>query len=123
MGYTILVMGQDFVEWLQQEIDARNWRPADLARAAGIYASTLAKILQRERRVGADVCLSLARRLTLPPETVFRKAGLLPDLPASGDDRTVYEIQEIARRLSPALREDVRDYALWRYKREHGEGK
>jgi len=67
-----------FSEWLQKELDRRDWRPADLVRHGGIASSQLSRILNRERGVGPEVCVAIARALGIPPETVFREAGLLP---------------------------------------------
>ena len=105
----------DFAEWLEAEIQKRGWRPAELAKAAGLYQSTVWKVLNRERTAGSDVCTALARAMKLPPELVFRKAGLLPELPASEDDPTFSELLSYVKRLSTKDRREVLKYALFRY--------
>ncbi len=67
-----------FAEWLQGELDKRGWKASDLARRGGTAPSQLSRILNKERGVGPEACREIARGLKLPPETVFRQAGLLP---------------------------------------------
>ena len=71
----------DFVEWLQGEMDKRNWRKADLARASSISSAHITRIMKREQSPGPDTCNSIARAFKLPPITVFRAAGHLPPEP------------------------------------------
>jgi len=71
----------EFANWLEGEIKKREWKPADLARVAKINAGTLSNILNGLRGAGPDFCTSIADALGLPPEFVFRKAGLLPPKP------------------------------------------
>ncbi len=71
----------DFVEWLEQQMTQRHWQNSDLARAAGINPSTLARILSRQRNAGPDTCRALARALNMTQEGIFRRAGLLDPLP------------------------------------------
>lgn len=105
----------DFAEWLEDEMEKRGWRPAELAKAAGLYQSTLWKVLNRERTAGADVCTALSRAMKLPPELIFRKAGLLPGLPGPEDDPTFGELLSYVKRLSVKDRREVLKYALFRY--------
>lgn len=71
----------DFVEWLQGELDKRAWRQADLARKGPVHTGLLSKIMNLERNPGPDTCQAIARALNIPPEEVFRRAGLLPNVP------------------------------------------
>jgi len=105
-----------FVRWLEKEMGDRRWKPADLARAAGVHTATVTRILNGDRQVGPDVCRDIARALKLPADWVFRVAGLLPPLPGTEDDLTLKEINEIAKNLSPEERREAREYLLWRYR-------
>ena len=90
------------VEYLEEELVSRSWRPADLARAAGLPDATISHVLNGSRRAGPEVCNALARALDEPPETIFRLAGLLPPVaPAVEDER---EAVTILRGLPPDLR-------------------
>lgn len=107
-----------FQEWLEEKLREMGWKPADLARAANIRYATLSRILNGQRNAGPDVCLAVARALKVPPEKVFRRAGLLPPLPASEDDATLKELQDIAQQLSLEKRREVLEYARWRYEQQ-----
>ena len=113
----------NFSTWLETEIAARNWRPADLARIAKVPQATIGNILNGNREVGVKVALAIADALDLPPDLVFRQAGLLP--PQSGPERdpTFQELLEVMRNLSPEDRRDVTDYALFRFRRSISGGK
>ena len=75
-----------FQEWLQQELNERDWTYADLADRAHIGKSTISMIMSEVRNPGSETCRAIARALTLPPEIVFRKAGLLPPTPDDEED-------------------------------------
>lgn len=109
---------QEFIDWLNQQLEARNWQPAQLAKAAGVYQSTLGNILNGTRRLGPEIGVKIARALDLPPELVFRKAGLLP--PATGDfwerDLTLQELLAIVRQMTPEERQEVLKYAIYRFR-------
>jgi len=94
---------ETLVNFLEAELARRAWRPADLARAAGVPDATISHILNGSRRAGPEVCNALARALDEPPERVFRLAGLLPPLPPAVEEER--EAVRILRGLSPDLRE------------------
>lgn len=119
MSYYCEVMDKsEFVSWVEEEMEGRGWRPADLARAAGITGSALSKILNEYRAPGLDACVGIAGAFDLPPEFVLRKAGLIPELPGPDRDPTFQEIVDVMRNMTPEEREEVLGYALWRFRRE-----
>lgn len=69
----------NFIDWLKEEMDKRQWSQADLANRAGITDASLSHILNRNRKPGPDVCRGIAQAFGEPPEKVFRLAGILPD--------------------------------------------
>ena len=106
-----------FIEWLRHEIEIRGWQVSDLARKAELSSGTLSRILSQERNAGPEVCVALARALGVPPELVFRRAGLLPEEsedPSEEDDLSLRELVEIVRRLPKSALEEVLNYALFR---------
>ena len=112
----------EFVQWLDEELARRNWRPADLARAAGISTGSLSQIYTGTRNPGPDIANAIAKGLNLPPDTVFRQGGLLPESPGPTVDPTLQELNEILRNMTADERREIADYALWRYqRRENGE--
>lgn len=70
---------EGFPVWLQEQMDLRNWNAADLARRAGVYHSTISRILKGEREAGIDACRAIATALREEPDKVLRLAGLLPE--------------------------------------------
>jgi transcriptional regulator with XRE-family HTH domain len=113
----------DFVEWLQMEMTQRGLRQADLAKAAGLYPATIAKVLARERQAGPDVCNALAKALDIPPEVIFRRAGLLPETPATPMNKTCQEVCALVQQLDLGDQDDVLDYIKFRLRRATAKGK
>jgi transcriptional regulator with XRE-family HTH domain len=70
-------MNDEFTKWLLKELDQRDWSQAKLARLGGFSRSSLSRILNGQRKIGVDVASKIADALSLPPEVVFQKAGLL----------------------------------------------
>lgn len=68
----------DFPGWLVSEIRNRGWSLAEFARQAGISASQVSRVINREHRPGPDFCQGAAAALNIPVARAFRFAGLLP---------------------------------------------
>ena len=86
-GFTILRQGDllyttlsmdSFSDWLRLQLKNRNWRQADLARAAHLDSAVISNLINERRGPGEDTCRAIARAFHLPPEQVFRAAGILP---------------------------------------------
>lgn len=90
-----------FSEWLLLTLEKKGWSQSDLARAAHISTGTISDVVSGRRRVGKDMATSIAGALKLPPEQVFRAAGILPP---ELDDPWVEEMSHKLTRLSPGLR-------------------
>lgn len=67
----------DFSEWLLTEIESRGLSYSEVARRGGLSHARISQVISGSNP-GADFCTSIARALDLPPERVFRIAGLLP---------------------------------------------
>ena len=67
-----------FTEFMLAEMQENDWTQAGLARKAKLSRGTIANLLSENRKPGPDTCKALAIAFNLPPEMVFRKAGLLP---------------------------------------------
>lgn len=111
---------EKFVAWVVEELDKRNWRPADLAHKAGVSTGSLSNVLKGKRRAGPDICKAIAGAFGAPPEQVFRLAGLLPALPVQ-EDELLGQVTETYKRLSPEKRREVLEYALWQLQRQQRE--
>jgi len=68
----------DFTEWLTNELTVKGWDQAELSRRSGITTAHISRIMTGQRHPGSDALSGIARALRLPPEDVFRRAGLLP---------------------------------------------
>lgn len=116
------MMDDGFLKWLAEEMNTRRWKPGDLAREADLSQSMISYVLSEQRNPGPDFCLGIAKAFAVPPELVFRRAGLLPALPGSADriseDVTLVDLVDLMRRLTPGERREVYEYAAWRYKRQ-----
>ncbi|MEJ5223530.1 MAG: helix-turn-helix transcriptional regulator [Anaerolineales bacterium] len=103
-----------FSDWLANELNQRGMSPADLARATNKAQAVISRILSNERRPAPETLESIARALKLPPEIVFRRAGLLP--PVSPDIEYREELLYLFSELSPDEQEEIIE--LLRFKKE-----
>jgi transcriptional regulator with XRE-family HTH domain len=67
-----------FGDWLQNEMTHRGLGQHDLARLSGISQGSVGNVIRGDRSPGPDLCHAIARAFKMPPEIVFRAAGLLP---------------------------------------------
>jgi len=67
-----------FVEWLESQLTSRGWKRSELARRANVTPTAISDVLNGRRSPGPELCNAIASGLKLPPEFVFRRAGLLP---------------------------------------------
>ena len=70
----------EFKRFIQQQLDARGWKQADLVRASGLSRSHVSKLMRDNREhLGqmpeADTIAGLARGFSLPEETVRTAAS------------------------------------------------
>lgn len=87
--FCYLMDDNNFSEWLENQLKIRGWTQADLVKASRVTSAQISRILNGTRDPGPDVCNAIARALVIPPETVFRAAGLLP--PALSSNPTLEE--------------------------------
>jgi len=79
----------------------KGWSQADLSKRAQVSPAMVSSVLSGKREPGISFCNSIASVLRVPPEDVYRMAGLLPSEPEP-EDKTLYKIQT----LYHTLRED-----------------
>lgn len=89
---------KEFSDWLSKEMDERNLGASQLASLAHVTRGAIGNVLRENRDPGPELCTALAKAFKIPPEVLFRKAGLLPALP--GLNEKIEEIKEIAFHLS-----------------------
>ncbi len=114
-----MTMAKDFVTWLTKEMEDRGWNNSELARRAGLVPSAISQVIAGNRGTGPEFCRSVARALGLPPETVFRRAGLLPGLAGPEEDVTFGELLDVVRNLSVEERVMVLELAEFLHQRRH----
>lgn len=108
------------VTWINKQLEERNWNRSDLARAAGIDPSALSHIYHGRRTPGIDLCLGIARALSVDPDVVFREAGILP--PKGNDtDETAETVYYQFAKLPRAERREVARYINYIYQRHIAE--
>lgn len=83
----------EFITWINAELDQRGWSRSEAARRGGFSSSTLDKVVGGFSKPGPILCRGLARAFGLPPDEVFRLAGILPSqaAPRVRARRIVYE--------------------------------
>lgn len=78
---SLTMSNERFAEWLVNQVETRDWSYAELARRAGVSGAMVSLVVNEQKNPGSEFCSGIARALDIPPETVFRKAGLLPSQP------------------------------------------
>lgn len=106
----------DFVRWLNAEIERRSWSNNELGRRADVSRSTVSLVLTGQQSPTWEFCYRVAQAFKEPPEKLFRLAGLLPPAPPERD-QVIQEIIDILKQLSSAERKDLLEYARFRYQR------
>jgi transcriptional regulator with XRE-family HTH domain len=94
---------ENFGEWIATELKKMNWKQADLSRSSGLDSAVISNLINGKRGPGEDTCRSIASAFRLPPETVFRAAGILPPLPPEEAEWEVW--RDKLRQLSKPERE------------------
>ncbi len=92
-------MDNVLVDWITKETENRGWSMRELARRANLSHATISNVLSQQRRPGWDFCVGIAQAFQVPPETVFRKAGLLPSKPETSEQAE--EALHLFQQLSP----------------------
>lgn len=88
-----------FSDWLQEVMDEKGWNQSELARYMGVSRQAVSDVLNQKRNPGGDFARKLAWALHIPPEDVFRMAGILP---AQNADR----VEQLAERIASLDEED-----------------
>ena len=106
---------KDFMDWLKEEIKARNWSQSEAARRMGISQGMLSLILRGERSAGIQFCKAVARGFNLDEAVIARKAGLFEHLIREDDlGALIKDIVRSAQRLSRIEQEWLLKYIYLR---------
>jgi transcriptional regulator with XRE-family HTH domain len=112
--FPIYMRKENFIDWLEKQLREREWTQADLARNGSMNQSVISNLVNGKRNPGKDVCVAIARALHLPPEEVFRRAGLLPPKPE--ENAIIENIKYHATQLPKEDQQDILEYTLLRQK-------
>jgi len=111
----------EFKEWLQKEMNNREWTISDLARYANVARGSIGNILRGERNPGVDLCEGIARAFKIAPEIVYRHAGLLPPEPKQDEKRQ--ELIHLYELMNLDNKEDQLAYARMKLDKQEREEK
>jgi transcriptional regulator with XRE-family HTH domain len=100
-------MNIDFSNWLIEQMKKKGWSQADLSRAAGLTRQAIANYAAG-RIPQDDSILKIAFAFNLPPEQVYRAAGLLP--PAIDIDEDMEQIMHETAQLSKTDQREILAY-------------
>ena len=113
-------MDEKVKSWLAEQLTVRGWSHSELARRAGVSQAAVSGTISGDRKAGCDFLIKVALALEISPEYLLRLADILPPSSPSPDDATTQELIELARSLSPENREELLQYARFRYLQEQG---
>ncbi len=82
-----------FSQWLQAEMDKRDWSQSDCARAADLNRAVINKLLNGKCKPQPSTLVAIARAFKIPVEIAYRAAGLLPS--STDHDDTIEQITYI----------------------------
>lgn len=103
----------DFSDWIQEQLAARGWDQAELARRMNMTSAQVSRVVTGGRGAGVDFSIALARALGVPREEVFRARGWLLRAPAEtihpGTDPRAALLAKAASALQPGERERLLD--------------
>lgn len=104
------------IEWIESILKEKNMSKADLAKASGISAPQVSRIMSGEQNPGIDSILGLAKALGRSPcEVFYRVAGINFQKAAEEDSKII----GLFTRLSPSGQKDLMNYAEYIYQREN----
>ena len=95
------------IEWLNKNMEAKNFGVRETARMAGISHPLISDVL-KGGKPSYETCLALANLFKTPPEEVLRMASMLPPKPAQ--DVVKERADYLMEQLSPANQKRAIDY-------------
>jgi len=113
-------METNFPEWLLAELEKRNMTQAELARKSGVTPPQISRILSGTRGTEGKTLSALAHALKLPPEEVYRAAGLLPPEPI--ETKLTRQITYVTAQLPPEEQQGLLEFAKLRLRLSEKQG-
>lgn len=69
---------EEFIRWVKDEMDRRNWKQVDLSEHSGISTAQVSRVLHRKQFPGMEFCLGVAKAFDMPETDVIKRAGFMP---------------------------------------------
>lgn len=108
-----------FGEWLREQLKQNGMSQAELSHLSGVSEAQISRVISGSN-AGEKFCRSVAKGLKLPPETVFRAAGLLDALPK--DEADFEEWRHLLAQLPEEEREELYQIARLKIDRQNRRG-
>lgn len=103
-----------FALWMQSEREKRGWSQSDLSRYSGLHRAIISKIETNVSTPSVETFISLAHAFKLPPETLFRAAGLLPQ--QTEETELIQQITHITKELPKYEQQDILEFVKLRHR-------
>ena len=91
--------------WLQQTREGLGLTQSDLGRLSKLNRAVINKIENNATKAKPETLLAIAQALRIKPETIFRKAGILPPEPENDT-----KLKQLTYLLSLLNDEDLQDF-------------
>lgn len=108
-------MQENFIKWLQRQMDREGINQTELAERSGLYPSNISQVLSGDKNPGVDFFIKLAKGLRLPPGYIFEQYVDVTSTHFSDLDRLTKQTVEIMRILKGLGRDDdiglIHDFA------------
>jgi len=97
-----MAKNDQFWAWVEEEIEARDLSYHAIERLARLSNAAVSKPARSRTAPSTLVCVGIAQVFGLTPESVMRRAGLLPPVPPAVEEEE--ELVQVFRRLPPNVR-------------------
>jgi len=109
---------RDFSDWLNEQLNRKGWKQADLCRASGISSGALSTALTRNK-IGPEVARAIAIGLDLSQTEVFYAAGLITELPSEDYSPEREQWDALYDQIGEDDREGIRQFVLSKVKKQN----
>lgn len=110
-------MNTDFINWLERELDKRNWNHSDLARAAGRSYGAISHLTNGLSNPTIGICNDMADAMNIPRKLMRERAGLIER--EEGQSDIIDELSYLANLLPEADQIDLLDNAKAKLRRKN----
>lgn len=111
----------NFGNWLLELLQEENMSQSELARLANLSKGTISNLINGIKTPSQETLTAIARALKLPPETVFRAAGLLP--PQSPESEVIQQAAHLMLDLPEQEQLDILEFIKLRHRLAEERGK